>query len=1429
LSHFDFSVSQIQLPKSFKTYLKGDIMKHRVKLSPVIKAVFFVVLLLFAVHSEIFASDVMFRVMTYNTLQMSSDDGDRQDEFATVFAYIQPDIVITQELHDDAAANILLNALGGDYAKVSFIDGDDMDHMMFYKTSRVQYVSHQYIDNPYRREFGEYVVSIGGHELRIYSCHLKSSQGYETDRLNEATVLRGYLNTLPSSAEFLIVGDMNLYTSSEPAYGKFIEDQADNDGRAIDLAPAGMVGEWHNSETFSAIHSQSPRTTSFGGGATGGLDDRFDFIFGNYDLNDGAKIEYQDGSYTVFGNDGNHFNQAINVAPFAINEDIAIALHNASDHLPVYADFISKSEIVAGEPTNHTTSFTATTNGSSQIDLTWSDNDGAQAADGFLIVGKTGAASFYSPVDATDIAIDTDWSNGDFEVKVNHGVQSYTVSGLSDETNYEFRIYPYTNSGVDIDYKTDGTIPSDNATTEIQPLDVSPGDLLITEYMTNPANVSDANGEYIELYNTTDSDFDLVGWTIKDDGSDSFIITGSLVIPAKDFVVIGKGDGTYNNRDYEFTDSDMYLGNSSDEIVVEYNGTEICRVNYTDGDKFGAGIACELNDIGNQSGGQTQESDYVASAITLSGSDLGSPKTAGNTYIGPNQGDLIITEFMANPAEVTDGAGEYFELYNTTDSEINLNGWTVKDDGSDSFVISGSLVVPPNGFIVIGKGDGTYNKRDYEITDSDMYLSNSGDEIVVEFYGIEVCRLNYGSDDDLNGTSSELNDIANHTNGVTLPGNYIPSTTTLSGSDMGSPKSAGITAGVPVDGEPSNHASSFTATAISSSQIDLTWSDNDGAQAAIGFLIVGKTGAGSSYSPVDGTDITTDTDWSDGDFEIKVNHGLQSYTISGLDAETNYAFKIYPYTNSGMVIDYKTDGTIPSANATTDSAPVEITPGDLLITEVMANPNDVYDDAGEYFELYNTTDSEINLNGWTVKDDDSDSFVIIGRLVVPAEGFVVIGKGDGTYNNRDYEFTDSDMYLSNSGDEIIIEYNSAEICRLNYGTDDDLNGTSNELNNIANHTNGETLPANYVASTTMLSGSDYGSPNLAGNTLGTNSANSERLAIPSGTTGTYDFTNAGTIVEFTSPNSSDVNLNLQRLDSQPSIHGSLPGSVINLSHQYWRATVVTGSVDGVYNITFDLSGISGILNCDNLKVLKRDDVNSDWQDVEMDLGNAVDRTNCPNTITVIGLTSFSEFTLGSEEDNPLPVEFSDFSGVSTSQGIKLNWQTQSETDNAGFVILRDGVEIADYKNTESLKGSGTTGQSQDYTFTDQDVILNQAYTYELVSVDYSGTRHSYQKTVEVTATEFIEGAGKIYEYALLQNYPNPFNPSTTINFTMKKAGLATLKVYDMLGRNVFETQLKAGVGSNTYTFNAKKLTSGVYFYKLTTEGFSKTLKMMLLK
>jgi hypothetical protein len=179
----------------------------------------------------------------------------------------------------------------------------------------------------------------------------------------------------------------------------------------------------------------------------------------------------------------------------------------------------------------------------------------------------------------------------------------------------------------------------------------NPGDILVTEIMADPAAVDDSQGEYFELFNATSSDINIDGWIIKDDGSNTHTLDngGSLIIAANDFLVIGKGDGSYNNRDYQLPDS-WAISNSDDEIVLEYNGTEICRINYTDGDMFGDGIAMELNNINNHTAGVTIEDDYVAATSPLMDNDMGSPGFAGNTGgISGGNANPIITGIVNTP------------------------------------------------------------------------------------------------------------------------------------------------------------------------------------------------------------------------------------------------------------------------------------------------------------------------------------------------------------------------------------------------------------------------------------------------------------------------------------------------------------------------------------------------------------------------------------------------------------------------------------------------------------------------------------------------------------------------------------------------------------------------------------------------------------
>lgn len=86
------------------------------------------------------------------------------------------------------------------------------------------------------------------------------------------------------------------------------------------------------------------------------------------------------------------------------------------------------------------------------------------------------------------------------------------------------------------------------------------------------------------------------------------------------------------------------------------------------------------------------------------------------------------------------------------------------------------------------------------------------------------------------------------------------------------------------------------------------------------------------------------------------------------------------------------------------------------------------------------------------------------------------------------------------------------------------------------------------------------------------------------------------------------------------------------------------------------------------------------------------------------------------------------------------------------------------------------------------------------------------------------------KYWLEQNFPNPFNPTTTIRFMLPKTSQVTLKLFDMLGRNVVTlVDKKLQVGEHKVVFNAQGLSSGVYFYRIHTDGFVKTKKLILTK
>src|SRR5690606_8604547 len=86
------------------------------------------------------------------------------------------------------------------------------------------------------------------------------------------------------------------------------------------------------------------------------------------------------------------------------------------------------------------------------------------------------------------------------------------------------------------------------------------------------------------------------------------------------------------------------------------------------------------------------------------------------------------------------------------------------------------------------------------------------------------------------------------------------------------------------------------------------------------------------------------------------------------------------------------------------------------------------------------------------------------------------------------------------------------------------------------------------------------------------------------------------------------------------------------------------------------------------------------------------------------------------------------------------------------------------------------------------------------------------------------------QYYLSQNYPNPFNPETIIKYQIPSAGRTTLKIYDLLGNDVATLVDEfQSTGRYEIKFNGSSLSSGIYFYRLQSDSFVETKKMILLK
>jgi hypothetical protein len=315
------------------------------------------------------------KVMSYNLLNYgnytsycttsNNNVSDKNEYLKTIIDYALPDILGVVEMspddtYIDGFRNNVLNQNGRNYyAKTpkSNYSGSSIINMLYYDSRKLTLTYWTSLATSYRdiNIYNFYFINDAlAHGDTVYlSCivmHLKAgdTDTDASDRTAMAQTLMNFLNNVNKNTNYLVMGDFNLYSSSEGAYQQ-LTNYSNANIRFYDFI--NKYGDWSENAYFAPYHSQSTHTTSdcFSGG---GLDDRFDFILGNINTITGAKgFKYITDSYMALGQDGQHFNKGLLDSPTntTVPSDVLAALYGNSDHLPIISKFVVDNTIAIND------------------------------------------------------------------------------------------------------------------------------------------------------------------------------------------------------------------------------------------------------------------------------------------------------------------------------------------------------------------------------------------------------------------------------------------------------------------------------------------------------------------------------------------------------------------------------------------------------------------------------------------------------------------------------------------------------------------------------------------------------------------------------------------------------------------------------------------------------------------------------------------------------------------------------------------------------------------------------------------------------------------------------------------------------------------------------------------------------------------------
>ncbi|MDY7039861.1 MAG: lamin tail domain-containing protein, partial [Chloroflexota bacterium] len=544
--------------------------------------------------------------------------------------------------------------------------------------------------------------------------------------------------------------------------------------------------------------------------------------------------------------------------------------------------------------------------------------------------------------------------------------------------------------------------------------------VVISEVVYDPSQSgTDTNYEWFELFNLSSQEVVLSGWTITDNTSSDDI--PDVTIPPDGVVVVAATAAGFVENYPDFTGEVVYLeasignglGNGGDRLILQDDGgAEIDALSWDSNTTVFDPAAPDV------AAGHSLERD-PANVDTDTADDFVDQDTPapGQVNTISQEPQVVVNEIMIDPAAVDDSVGEWFELYNASSADVDIRWWRIRGEAGELHTINTSLVIPAGGYVVLGNnGDPAANGG---VTVSYVYsgvtLDNDDDTLSVEYGDGETADVvEYDNASFLISAGASLQ-LINPSLDNNLGTNWRRSATRwCEVCDRGTPGEANnadttlpvVSGTSPANGETGVDVDTHVTATFSEAMDETT------VTADVFTLTVDETSVPGAFSYDSNTNTLT----------FAPTEPLTRSTIytarvddSVMDLAGNHMAE--PYTWSFTTV----DGILPA----------------IVINEIMQNPDAVGDSVGEWFELYNADDTDVDINGWTIRDDGSDSHTINngGPLIVPAYSFLVLARnGDPVINGgllADYVY--SSFALGNSDDEVVLlDTSLQEIDRVNY-------------------------------------------------------------------------------------------------------------------------------------------------------------------------------------------------------------------------------------------------------------------------------------------------------------------------------------------------------------------------------------------------------------